>query len=355
MRVALACDWFLKYTTAQAAALARAGAEVLLLCRDHPFEFGGDGEERLDTLRRARDAGVLVLEAPGRLGDPAAIPALLLIRRQIGRFRPQIVHVHEHEDPRAIGLLPRAPVVMTVHDPVPHPGQPVPPRPNRWLLDGSRRAWLSRARAVVVHSDRLRDEIELRSHQQCVVIPHGLDVSDEPLPPPSLPMVGFFGRLEPYKGLDVLARAMPRVWDARPEVQLTVAGTGSASLPLSDPRVHLERGYLLEADVEAFFRRTSLALLPYTQASQTGAGCVAVGYGVPIVASRLGGLPDLVLDDTYLFEAGDDAGLAAAIIRHIDDRAPVRARVLADVAAPRSWDAVAEHSLDLYAGLLSNQ
>jgi glycosyltransferase involved in cell wall biosynthesis len=246
--------------------------------------------------------------------------------------------------------------VLTVHDPVLHPGQPVARlAPKRWLLEGSRSAWRRRARVIVVHSERLRAEVELRGRQRCVVIPHGLDARGEALPPPPDPLVGFFGRLEPYKGLDVLARAMPLVWDARPQVRLGVAGTGSTELPLADPRVQLERAYLPEAEVEAFFRRSSLAVLPYTQASQTGAGSVAVGYGVPIVASRLGGLPDLVLDDSYLFDPGDEAGLAAAIVRHIDDDAAVRSRVLAEVAAPRSWDAVARAGLELYAELTSSR
>ncbi len=109
MRVALACDWFLKYAAAQAAGLSRAGAEVLLLCRDHAGEFGGDEDERQGALRGARDAGVSVIEAPGRLWDPAAIPVLLRRRREITRWRPQIVHVHDRVDPRAIALFPRTP------------------------------------------------------------------------------------------------------------------------------------------------------------------------------------------------------------------------------------------------------
>ena len=355
MRVALACDWFLKYAAAQAAGLARAGAEVLLVCREHAGEFGGDEGERQAALRGPRDAGVRVVEAPGRLWDPAAIPVLLRLRREITRWRPQIVHVHDRVDPRAIALFPRTPVVFTLHDPVLHPGQPVAPIPKRWVLEGSWREWRRRARAIVVHSERLRAEVALGRRQRCVVIPHGMDVHSEPLAPPAVPTVGFFGRMEPYKGLDVLARAMPRVWAERPEVQLGVAGSGPTELELRDERVHIERGYLPEAEVEAFFRRTSLAVLPYTQASQTGAGSVSVGYGVPIVASRLGGLPDLALDESYLFDAGDDAQLAAAITRHIDDGADVRARVLGDVAAPRSWDAVARQSLELYADLLAGR
>ena len=354
MRVVLACVWFLKYAVFLAAALVGAGAEVQLICREHPFEFGDDERESDATVEVARAGGVEVLELPGRLWDPAALPELVRIRRRISRFSPDIVHVHDRVDPRALALAPlRAPTVLTIHDPAPHPGQPVARlAPKRWVLEGSRRAWRARAGLIIVHSYRLRDALALRPGQRSAIVPIGVEVSRDPLPRPPVPTVGFFGRLEPYKGLDVLARAMPHVWEARPEVHLQVAGSGPSRLPLSDPRVSVSGGYLPESEVEAFFRGTSLAVLPYTEASQTAVGSLAVGYGVPIVASRLGGLPDLVLDDSYLVRAGDESELAAAIIRHIDDGADVRGRVLSQVAGAKSWAATAAQSLALYEDLL---
>jgi glycosyltransferase involved in cell wall biosynthesis len=357
MRVALACDWFLKYTAAQAAALARAGAEVVLLCRDHAVEFGGDRDEWHATVEEAGRKGVRVLATPGRLWDPRATSSLVRIRRSIGGFDPDVIHLHDHSvDPRGFALLPRAPAVLTVHDPALHPGHPVPRlAPRRWLLERSQRMWRARAEIVVVHSEQLRSQVALRADQRCVVVPHGLSALREPLPPPPAPTVGFFGRLQPYKGLEVLARAMPRVWSVRPEVQLRVVGSGTSELPLNDPRVTVQRSYLPESDVKGFFRGISLTVLPYTQASQTGAGSVAVGLGVPVVASRVGGLPDLVLDESYLCEPGDDGDLARAILLHLDDGADVRRRVLADVAAPHSWDALAARNLKLYGELLDHR
>jgi glycosyltransferase involved in cell wall biosynthesis len=352
VRVALVCDWFLKYASSQSAALARQGAQVVLLCRSHAAEFGGDLRERQDAIDRARAAGVTVVEAPGRQSDPRALPALLRIRTELATSAPDVIHAHAGADPRMLALLPRRPTVLTVHDPVLHPGQPVAPWHKRWFLRAGDRAWRARADVLVVHSERLRGEVALDPGQRCVTVDHGLDVQPSPLPPPEQRAVGFFGRLERYKGLEVLARAMPRVWRARPDVQLRVAGWGSSELALLDPRVHLQRGYLPEAQVGAFFARSSLAVLPYTQASQTGVGSVAVGYGVPVVVSAAGALPELALDRTYLCDPGDDAGLAAAILAHIDDGAEVRRRVIDELAAPRSWDAVAGHTLELYESLV---
>jgi glycosyltransferase involved in cell wall biosynthesis len=352
LRVVLACDWFLKYAGSQAAALARQGADVVLLCRTHADEFGGNRHERQVTVDGARAAGVSVIETPGRMSDPRAVPALLAIRRRLARLGADVVHGHSGGDPRALALVPRRPTVLSLHDPVHHPGQPVPPLHKRWFVRGGSRAWQTRADVIVVHSERLRSDVSLRPGQRCVTLALGADMQPHPLPPPERRAVGFFGRLAPYKGLDVLARAMPRVWRARPDVELRVAGWGDTELPLRDARVHFERRYLPEAEIGTFFARSSLAVLPYTQASQTAVGTAAVGYGVPVVASAAGGLADLTLDASYLHQPGDDAGLAASILEHIDDGPDVRRRVFEEVALPRSWDAVAARTLELYESLL---
>ncbi len=352
MRVVVACDWLLKYSASQCGGLARQGADVALLCRTHALEFGEDQRERSEVLEGARRDGVEVIELPGRVSDPRALPALARIRARLARFGADVVHIQEGVDPRALALLPRRPTVLTIHDPVLHPGQPVATGGKGWIYDRSRDAWRARASAIVVHSERLRADVPLRRGQRCAVIPHGLDIQPRPLPPPPQRTIAFFGRLAPYKGLEVLGRAMPRVWSACPDVQLRVAGWGESDLGLEDPRVHFDRGYLPEAEVGNFFARSSLAVLPYTQATQTGAGSVAVGYGVPVVASATGGLADLTLDRSYLCEPGDPASLAAAILDHIDDGPDVRRRVLDEVASPRSWDSVGASLLELYGTLL---
>src|SRR5579884_937098 len=319
MRVVLTCDWFLKYTSAQAAALSRAGAEVTILCREHALEFASDRDERERTLAEPREAGVIVHEIPGRYWDTQALAPLRHLRRALRRFAPEVVHAQSPgADPRALALLPRVPTVLTIHDPVLHPGQPVASLAlRRWFLEAAAQAWRRRADAIMVHSEHLRADVALRRGQRCAVIPHGLVAVAAPSPPPVEPAVGFFGRLEPYKGLEVIAAAMPQVWRERPAVRVLVAGAGETPLELDDDRVQLRRGYLPEAEITPFFARVSLALLPYTQATQTGAGSQAVGHGVPVIVSRVGGLPDLALDGSYVVEPGEPSSLARAILAHI--------------------------------------
>jgi glycosyltransferase involved in cell wall biosynthesis len=296
----------------------------------------------------------VVTEMGGRQRDLLALRA---VRRRLRAFAPDVVHVQSLCDPRLLlAADPRIPVVLTLHDLEPHPGHFRPGSAvKRWAVTGARDIWRLRADAIVVHSERLRPRLRLRRGQISAVVPHGLDVAALALLVPGAPAVGLFGRLEAYKGLEVLAAAMPFVWRGHPEVRVLVAGSGPITFDLADARVEFHHRYVPEAELEALHRRTTLVVLPYTEASQSGAGSVAVGHGIPIVASELGGLPDLTLDGSYVVAPGDPAALAAAISAHIGDGADVRSKVLDRVARPHSWASVARVTSRLYEQLVAGR
>ncbi len=101
--------------------------------------------------------------------------------------------------------------------------------------------------------------------------------ASEPLPRPESPSVLLFGRLEQYKGVEVLVEAMRLVWERRPDVRLVVAGEGQAArLVPDDPRISLIPRYVPEREVDALLADASLVVLPYTQASQSGVGVMAI-------------------------------------------------------------------------------
>jgi glycosyltransferase involved in cell wall biosynthesis len=94
--------------------------------------------------------------------------------------------------------------------------------------------------------------------------------------------------------------------------------------------------------VDGLLAQASLVVLPYTQASQSGVGLLAVGAGVPVVVSNLGALPELVHDPTLIATAGDPADLAQAVVHHIDHGPEFRAGVLEHARASFSWSHVAD-------------
>ena len=187
-----------------------------------------------------------------------------------------------------------------------------------------------------------------------VVIPHGVSPRSEPLPRPESPSVLLFGRLEQYKGVEVLVEAMRLVWERRPEVRLVVAGEGQAArLVPDDPRISLIPRYISEREVETLLAEASLVVLPYTQASQSGVGVLAIARGVPVVVSDLGALPELAYDRSFVVEAGNPRALAETIVRHLDDGAEVRSAVLRHAQARFSWDHAAQLSTELYRELIT--
>ena len=176
MRVLVVCDWFLKYAASQSASLHRAGAEVLLLCRDHALEFGGASLEFETTLRDLD--GVRVLALPGRVSSVAALRQLPAVRREARGWRPDIVHAHDNGDPRLLWIVGAHTRVTTLHDPRPHPGQPLPSAIERSV----RRRWLTGSAAIVVHGRALVDELpDWARSTRVFTIPHGAPVRERPL------------------------------------------------------------------------------------------------------------------------------------------------------------------------------
>jgi glycosyltransferase involved in cell wall biosynthesis len=321
-RVLLACDWFVKYTAGLAAGLLAEGCEVALVSRDHDDEFGAEPGAMRGFVADRLGPRVPHAELGGRVRDPRALREALRIRRGAGSWGPDVVHVQDSlaNDARltAIALTLRRPLALTVHDPVPHPGDAAAVGSTRRL----RRAIRRRADLVFVHSGELALELAATGETAAPieVIPHGVGAAaTAPLPDP--PSLLFFGRMSHYKGLDVLLDAMPAVWERLPELRLTVAGEGDvAAHPLlADERVECRFEHVPEAAIAPLFAAATCVVLPYRQASQSGVGSLAREHGRAVVATEVGGLPELVGEDWGRLVAPEDpAALAAAILELLE-------------------------------------
>lgn len=349
MRVLVVCDWFLKYAASQSAALRRTGMDVFLLCRDHAFEFGGSSEERQDLFRSVAD-GVALGVLPGRITSPSAVKDVARLRGVIRSWRPDVVHAHDNTDPRLLAIVGGLTRVTTVHDPVPHPGQPPLPKVEALV----RRRWIRGSAALVVHGTANAEALPAWAcPKRVAVIPHGAAVRDRPLPVPDRPSVLLFGRLEPYKGVEVLLGAMEKVWAERGDVKLIVAGRGpEAALVPVHPLIELRHDYVPEGELDTLFGEATIAVLPYIEASHTGVGTTALGRGVPTIVSEVGALSDIALNSSFLVPPRDEAALARAILRHLDHDDVLRRSVLAFARERLSWDACARQSIELYKSLL---
>jgi glycosyltransferase involved in cell wall biosynthesis len=184
------------------------------------------------------------------------------------------------------------------------------------------------------------------------VVPHGV-ARPTPAPLPGGDSLLFFGRMSHYKGLDVLLEAMPRVWERRPGARLTVAGEGEVPEHplLSDPRVLTRFEHVPEEAVPALFAAATCLVLPYRQASQSGVGSLAREHGRAVIATRVGGLPELVMPEWGRLVAPEDSeALAAAILELLETPglAAAMGRAAADSLEGSDWRGVAERTVAAY-------
>jgi len=353
LRAWLACDWFVKYTAGLAQGLTENGCEATLLTRDHDQEFGDDpGAMRGFVAANAGD--VRHLELRGRVRELTGLRDIARLARVRRDFVPGVVHLQDSvtNDLRlalASGL-PRQRYALTVHDPVPHPGDAAHPQ----VLKTIRRALRRRASLIFVHSEALSEELDGTGDVKAPieVVPHGAASAEFRPPPPDSLL--FFGRMSYYKGLDVLLDAMPAVWAERPQVRLTVAGEGEwpEHPVLADPRVTARDEHVPESAVAPLYEDATCVVLPYRQASQSGVGSLAMQHGRPVIATRVGGLPELVKDDRgRIVPSEDPQALATAILEVLsaDGLAEQLGRgAAAAVEREIGWKAVAAKTIDAY-------
>jgi len=140
----------------------------------------------------------------------------------------------------------------------------------------------------------------------------------------------YFGFIKPYKGVDVLLCAMGIVKEHLPNVRLTVAGQvyGDPALYLDliqsldiAAMVDWQDRYISNEEMGHYFEEADACILPYRSATQSGIAQLAYSYSVPVIATRAGGLQEMVVEGKtgYLANVDDPQDLANAIIRYYQD------------------------------------
>jgi glycosyltransferase involved in cell wall biosynthesis len=136
------------------------------------------------------------------------------------------------------------------------------------------------------------------------------------------------GRAMPYKGIPVLIQAAALMAQTDPEVHFAYAGDGPARQEFKRDvtALGLSRFHFLgkRTDTAALLNSATVAVAPSVWAEAFGLTVVeAMAAGVPVVASAVGGIPELVDPDVtgILVPPGDAAALADALRRLIQDPA----------------------------------
>ncbi|MGD0018331.1 MAG: glycosyltransferase [Candidatus Limnocylindrales bacterium] len=269
---------------------------------------------RLARISGALSYGIFLL---------STVAAYRRIRRD--GFRPDLFHANVWSSSMAASLLARLtrrPFVVTEH---------ATAFPNRALsataVSHVRHSY-PRAAAVMPVSENLRQAIEAYGvHATFQVVPNAVDTSlfwNDPMHCPGDPKhLVFVGALEPsgHKGFPTLAEALVALRERRRDWHLDVVGDGPSRAGYQQLIADRELDGLVtfhgsrpKAEIAAMMRDADLFVLPSRFENLPCVIIEAMTSGLPIVSTRVGGIPEMVSDDEGILVEPDDApALTAAL------------------------------------------
>ncbi len=256
--------------------------------------------------------------------------------------------------------LLRSRFVFTVHNAVPHGFSGQRHRPTLWLA-GLARTLVFASQAV--HDDFMR-RYGTRHRSKSTVLPHGL----LPLAPgmPALPYqprpapqaLVFWSTVRPYKGVELFAElARSEAWHAQ-GLALEVVGAWSPELhPLRDELLALGvtvvDDYLGATALQALLKRNVVFVLPYRDASQSGALYTLLHQGALFLCTDVGDLGAFMrrfgLGALLLRERSADAVIAC--LAHLRARPETVAALLDDAQRQSQWDSTLQGAAQAYGAL----
>jgi len=299
--------------------------------------------------------GMEVYRLPSRFLAVYSPPASFTrgVREKIAELKPDVIHLHNRWSPEyaraAASFLGRIPLVLTWHNDY---GEGVGwQRPLSQLNDWRFMSRIAvRSTATICISKYVKGRLLRRGMREeaLQVIYNGVEAkkpSDH-----EEDFILYVGRLVGTKGLDVLAKAMERI-----DVKLLACGEGPLSKTLQGvPNVEL-LGHVDEETKNDLLRRCKFLVLPSRMESFGLVLLEAMAVGKPVVATRVGGMPEVVGDGGILVDPGDAADLAGAMNEMLSD--PSLRRKLGRKAWRRarllSWDKAASSVERVYEQAIS--
>ena len=301
------------------------------------------------------------------------------------KYKVDIVHAHSPIPPSDIAVLryvkkKKVPFVLTYHgDGQENMGSFIRNISvsfyNKHMLDRV----LSRADVIISPSEYYIDESRFlgKYRDKIVVIPNGINIEDFDNPyskeqcrdklglPIDKNIILFVGTLIPYKGPDVLLKVMQIIVKEVPDTELVFVGSGGLRLELEDlsKRLNVEKyvkfaGFVEESLKSLYYKAADVFCLPSTMSTESF-GIVnleAMACGIPIVASKMGGIPDVVRDgENGLLVPPKDSDVLADAIIYLLENEDIREKMGKNgrkKAENYSWEKIAGETEKVYQGLI---
>jgi glycosyltransferase involved in cell wall biosynthesis len=246
------------------------------------------------------------------------------------------------------------PSVSTIHDPIRHVGE------ESALYAGLAGFEVALADRIIVLSQAYRKSLFRfgKPESKVDVLPLGkLGSSESFCAIPNRGQILFLGRIERYKGIDILLDAFRTVRKGRPELSLVIAGRGELTKKLSNIKategIKIYNRWLLEEELDQLCLASDLVVLPYIQATQSGVVAKAQALGRPVIVTNVGGLAEQIENGSTgcIIPFNNANALAQAIEDMLLDKKRLSEMGRAAWSLYKkkySWDNIASQAIEVY-------
>lgn len=298
---------------------------------------------------------------------------LLKINKEINNFKPDILHLQgSNFSPYFLYIRLfsfRAKKIVTIHGIVHKEARFK--RGKKFIIFNflnkySEKYIFKKIQNIITVSAAATKLIQNNSNARVVTIPNGINFKEiakfSPDPNIITPSLFFLGELRPEKGIELIIRSLVSVKKVFPNIHLYIGGTGIMEKELKD----LTRELNIQDNVEflgflkgekyTYYKSTDIYILPSYWENQPISILEAMASGTAIIASNVGGIPELIENGRtgFLFENNDISDLTQKIIILLSDEKfrKYLGTNAKDKSRNYSWDIIALKTYETYKDII---
>lgn len=259
-------------------------------------------------------------------------------------------------------------IILTVHDPFPHTGLD-----TRIVRLRRKVAFRCVPHFIILNKAQREKFLSFYHLPSSAVIDSRLScytylnmVEQDMTTVPEQKYILFAGKISKYKGVEYLLEAMKKVHDTFPDIKLVVAGGGKYHFDISEyaalPYIDIRNRFIPDEELVALMNKTQFMVCPYTDATQSGVIMSSFTFGTPVIATRVGGLPEMLGNGKYgmLVKEKDTDALYQGICSLLSDEeqlADYRKEIAKDYTSDSylSWKTIAEELRESYLQMASRK
>jgi glycosyltransferase involved in cell wall biosynthesis len=259
-------------------------------------------------------------------------------------------------------------IILTVHDPFPHTGLD-----TRIVRLRRKVAFRCVPHFIILNKAQREKFLSFYHLPSSAVIDSRLScytylnmVEQDMTTVPEQKYILFAGKISKYKGVEYLLEAMKKAHDTFPDIKLVVAGGGKYHFDISEyaalPYIDIRNRFIPDEELVALMNKTQFMVCPYTDATQSGVIMSSFTFGTPVIATRVGGLPEMLGNGKYgmLVKEKDTDALYQGICSLLSDEeqlADYRKEIAKDYTSDGylSWKTIAEELRESYLQMASRK